>query len=314
MLTRRHIRAKVMQAVYAYRQGGTQDMVTCRKNLIHGLEKIEELYSYQMSLLLSVKDMAAARIEARRAKRLATPEDLNPNMRFVENPVFAMIEENTALKRLMERYGSPWADRSEYVELCYNALLSSSEYEEYMNGETVTYAMHKKMVVFLFKKVIAPMEELAEYYEDCQMDWVGDLQVANSMALKTITDLYEDCNASEMEIPTLFKDILDRDFAMKLMDKTIEYGEGFHGVIEEKLKNWDSERVAMVDFILMEMAVVEFVHFPSIPTKVTLNEYIEISKEYSTVKSNTFVNGVLDRVLVELTAEGKIVKTGRGLM
>ena len=314
MLTRRHIRAKVMQAVYAYRQSDMQDIVTARKNLILGIEKIEELYSYQYSLLLSVKDMAAARIEARRAKRLATHEDLNPNMRFVENPVFALLENNKTLSRLAERFSSPWKDRSEYVELCYNELLQSSEYEEYMQEETPTFISHKKMVIFLFKKIIAPMEAVADYYEDCHKEWVGDFQVANSMLLKTIADIYEDTQVEEMEIPTLFKDILDRDFAVKLFERTIENGPSYRPIIEEKLKNWDSERIAMVDFILMEMAVVEFMLFASIPTKVTLNEYIEISKEYSTVKSSVFINGVLDRLLEGLTKEGKIQKSGRGLM
>ena len=314
MLTRRHIRAKVMQAVYAYRQSDMQDIVTARKNLILGIEKIEELYSYQYSLLLSVKDMAAARIEARRAKRLATHEDLNPNMRFVENPVFALLENNKTLSRLAERFSSPWKDRSEYVELCYNELLQSSEYEEYMQEETPTFISHKKMVIFLFKKIIAPMEAIADYYEDCHKEWVGDFQVANSMLLKTIADIYEDTQVEEMEIPTLFKDILDRDFAVKLFERTIENGPSYRPIIEEKLKNWDSERIAMVDFILMEMAVIEFMLFASIPTKVTLNEYIEISKEYSTVKSSVFINGVLDRLLEGLTKEGKIQKSGRGLM
>ena len=314
MLTRRHIRAKVMQAVYAYRQSDMQDIAVARKNLILGIEKIEELYSYQYSLLLAVKDMASARIEARRGKRLATAEDLNPNMRFVENPVFAFLEENKTLRRLAERFSSPWQDRSEYVELCYNEFLQSSEYEEYMQEETPTFIAHKKIVIFLFKKIIAPMEAVADYYEDCHKEWVGDLQVANSMLLKTITDIYEDIPVDEMEIPTLFKDILDRDFAVKLLERTIEKGPSYRPMIEEKLQNWDAERIAMVDFILMEMAVVEFMLFNTIPAKVTLNEYIEVAKEYSTVKSSVFINGVLDRLMESLTKEGKIQKSGRGLM
>ena len=314
MLTRRHIRAKVMQAVYAYRQSDMQDIVVARKNLILGIEKIEELYSYQCSLLLAVKDMAAARIEARRGKRLATAEDLNPNMRFVENPVFALLENNKTLSRLAERFSSPWKDRSEYVELCYNELLQSSEYEEYMQEEIPTFISHKKIVIFLFKKIIAPMEAIADYYEDCHKEWVGDLQVANSMLLKTIADVYEDTQVDEMEIPTLFKDVLDRDFAVKLLERTIEMGPSYRPMIEEKLQNWDAERIAMVDFILMEMAVVEFMLFKTIPAKVTLNEYIEVAKEYSTVKSSVFINGVLDRLLEGLTKEGKIQKSGRGLM
>ncbi|MBQ1276306.1 MAG: transcription antitermination protein NusB [Flavobacteriales bacterium] len=314
MLTRRHIRAKVMQAVYAYRQSDMQDIAVARKNLILGIETIEELYSYQYSLLLAVKDMASARIEARRGKRLATAEDLNPNLLFVENPVFAFLEENKTLRRLAERFSSPWQDRSEYVELCYNEFLQSSEYEEYMQEETPTFIAHKKIVIFLFKKIIAPMEAVADYYEDCHKEWVGDLQVANSMLLKTITDIYEDIPVDEMEIPTLFKDILDRDFAVKLLERTIEKGPSYRPMIEEKLRNWDAERIAMVDFILMEMAVVEFMLFNTIPAKVTLNEYIEVAKEYSTVKSSVFINGVLDRLMESLTKEGKIQKSGRGLM
>ncbi|MDD4819951.1 MAG: transcription antitermination protein NusB [Flavobacteriales bacterium] len=314
MLTRRHIRAKVMQAIYAYRQSDMDNTLTAEKNLMNGLEKIEELYTYQYALLLAVKDSMLSHIEARRSKRFATPEELNPNMKWVENPLFTLLEQNPKYIKQYKKYHPQWADRFEYVRLCVEQLEQSEQYKDYINSEDSSFSAHKRIVIYLFKNIIAPMDALADYYEDCNMDWVADLQVANSMLLKTLEDIKEDSTSQDIVTPALFKDDGDREFATLLLEKTLQYAPTWRPMIEEKAQNWDSERIALIDFILMEMAITEFVHFPSIPTKVTLNEYIEISKDYSTAKSSIFLNGILDRIQNALADSGQIIKTGRGLM
>ena len=312
MLTRRHIRARVLQAVYAYRQGTPGDVAAYSKNFLSGLDKIKDLYAIQASLLQAVVRMAAARIEARRTKLLASPEDLSPNTKFAENPFTALLEENRAYAAGTAKYASMWADHSEFVENVLRHVEESPRYGEYMASADVSFAAHKRFIIHVFKHIIAPDEALSDYYEDCNMDWAADLQVANTMLLKTLEDVKE--GEADFYIPALYKDRSDAEFARKLLVDTIENGPSWHPLIEAKAENWDPERIALVDFILMEMAITEFVLFPSIPTKVTLNEYIELAKDYSTPKSRVFVNGILDRVREELTAEGKIIKSGRGLM
>lgn len=302
-----------MQALYAYRQSHSQDMALAEKNMLCGIDRIMGLYAMQAALLFSVVRMAAARIEARKGKRLATHEDLNPNMKFVENPVFAAMESNKKLADMSSKYASSWADRSEYVDAALGQLEASPKYAEYMASQDGSFATHKRFAVYVFKNIIAPSDALYDYYEDCNMEWASDMQVANTMLLKTMEDIKEE-NPSEFEIPALYKDDSDREFAVHLLRETEKGSAQYKAMIEEKAENWDSERIAMVDFILMEMAVSEFLNFPGIPTKVTLNEYIEISKDYSTAKSRIFVNGILDRILSWLEADGKIKKAGRGLM
>lgn len=312
MLTRRHIRAKVMQAVYAYRQGAPGDIPIFCKNFLASIEKIGDLYAMQASLLDAVIRKASAKLEIRRTKHLASPEDRNPNMKFAENPFSALLEKNREFARLSTKYSSLWTDHSEYVENILQKIETSEKYKDYMASGDNSFAAHKHFVLFVFRDIIAPDEALTDFYEDYNMDWAADLQVANTMMLKTLEDVKE--GSPDFSIPLLYKDSGDKDFARELLVKTLENGETWRPLIEQKAENWDSERIALVDFILMEMAITEFMMFPSIPAKVTLNEYIEIAKDYSTPKSKVFVNGILDRVLEELTAEGKINKSGRGLM
>lgn len=312
MLTRRHIRAKVMQALYAYRLSAPQDTDTLRKNYLAGIEKINDLFALQASLLDAIVRKAEARIEARRAKHFASPQERTPNTKFAHNPFTALLGENPVYRKSCEKYASLWADHSEYVENLLGAIEASPRYRGYMESGDDSFAAHKALIIHVFRDIIAPDAALSDFYEDCNMDWAADLQVANTMLLKTLEDVKE--GSADFSIPSLFKDASDRQFALELLDKTLEQGASYRDLIVEKAQNWDPDRIVLVDMLLMEMAVTEFLSFPSIPTKVSLNEYIEIAKEYSTPKSRVFVNGILDRVLEQLTEEGKIRKSGRGLM
>ena len=312
MLTRRHIRARVMQALYACRQSEPQDTDTFRKNFLTGIERINDLYALQASLLDAIVRKAENRLEARRAKHFASPQERTPNRKFAENPFSALLTENPAYARACQKYASLWADHSEYVENLLGAIEATPQYERYMNSADTSFAGHKAFLVFVFREIIAPDDALSDFYEDCDMDWSADLPVANTMLLKTLEDVKE--NQPDFSIPALFKDASDRQFAIELLEKSLSEGPSYRELIVRKAENWDPERIALVDMILMEMAVTEFVSFPSIPTKVTLNEYIELAKDYSSPKSPVFVNGILDTVLDELNAEGKIHTSGRGLM
>lgn len=301
-----------MQALYACRLSAPQDAATPRKNFLAGIEKINDLFALQASLLEAIVRKAGAKLEARRTKHFASPQERTPNTKFAANPFSALLEENPKYAQACAKYASVWVDRSEYVENLLEAIEASPRYRQYMDSADASFAAHKSMILYIFREILAPDAALWDFYEDYDMNWSADLQVANTMLLKTLEDVKE--GSADFSIPTLFKDASDRQFATELLDKALEQGASYRELIVQKADNWDPERIALVDMLLMEMAVTEFLSFPSIPTKVTLNEYIEIAKEYSTPKSRLFVNGILDRVLEQLTTEGKIRKSGRGLM
>jgi N utilization substance protein B len=313
MLTRRHIRAKVMQSLYAFGQTDNGNVHAEEKFLIKSMECMHDLFLLNLSLFVEIKDLAEDFLEKSSQKHLATEEERNPNRKFVNNRIIALIENNAFLNEQLEkRKLQHWKQNNEYVALIWDEIRQSLLYSTYMKTRESDFQEDKNFILDIFKEIIAPNEKLYDYLEDTKLTWPDDFPIVNTALLKT----FQNIKASDKNlfVPRAFKNMDDRDFALELFKKTLNNTEAYTKEIKGKTPNWDSDRIAEIDLILLKMAICEFLGFPSIPVKVTINEYLEIAKEYSTPKSSIFINGVLDKLSKEYESGGKLNKTGRGLM
>jgi N utilization substance protein B len=314
MLNRRHIRVKVMQTLYAFKGTESDDVSKDQKFLLFSIDNMYNLYLLLMSLLLEVQKRAEDDLRKKQKKHLATKEDINPNRKFVENKLLSLIKEDIELKNKLESHKiTNWDLDSEYVDILYKAIISSDLYMDYMQTRVSDFKEDKDFIVDIFKDIIAPNDKLYEYIEDKNLTWLDDLPTVNTTILKLLRKVKQ--NSSENYFtPKLYKDSEDKQFAIDLFKKTFLNTTAINKEIEGKTQNWDPDRIANVDFVLLQMAISELQNFPSIPVKVTINEYLEIAKEYSTPKSSIFINGILDKLVKEYEASETFRKVGRGLM
>lgn len=314
MLNRRHLRIKVLQALYAYYQSNEESFHKTEKDLLDAVEKIYDLYIYLMLSFGELKTIAERRIEDNKKKIRPTEEELNPNMKFVNNTIIQLLEENKDLRVISEARKVNWVgdDVQEMLRKMLLHIRESETFFEFMNNGETGFEEDKQFALALFKTEIANYPLLYDFFEEKSIQWLDDIDLACTMVVKTIKNFSEE---GENEILTLYKDKDDElSFIKDLLRKTISMDKENEAIIDDLTKNWEFDRIAKMDVILMKMAITEFQIFNNIPTKVTLNEYIEISKFYSTPKSNTFINGILDKAIKQLTEENKIQKVGRGLM
>jgi len=314
MLNRRHIRVKVMQIIYALKGNENDDLKKDERFLLHSIDNMYNLYLLILSLLIEVQSQAEAYLIKSQQKHLATAQEKNPNNKFINNAVLIHLKNNTLLlQELEKRKINNWKLDNEYIEIVFKALLKSELYKDYMSNTTASFQEDKTFVIIFFKNIIAPNEKLYDYLEDKNITWLDDLPVVNTTIVKLFRKMKQ--NATEHYfLPQLFKDKDDKDFAIELLQQTVLNNDAFSEVIADKTTNWDKDRIANIDFVLLQMAICEFQKFSSIPIKVTINEYLEIAKEYSTPKSSIFINGILDKVVKEYEAKGKLNKAGRGLL
>lgn len=313
MLNRRHIRIKVMQTLYAFHGSESDDFSKNQKFLLFSIENMYNLYLLLVSLLVEIKKRAESDLQKKQKKHLATEEDKNPNFKFVNNQLLSLISENSALKaNLKSNNINHWSLDDEYVDVVFKAIISSDLYAAYMKTRTSDFKEDKDFIIDIFKEIIAPNNKLYEYLEDKNLTWLDDLPTVNTTILKILRKVKKE-TAENIFSPKLYKDVEDKQFAIDLFKKTLLNKTAIHSEIELKTKNWDSDRIANIDFVLLQMALCEFKNFPSIPVKVTINEYLEIAKEYSTPKSSVFINGILDKTVKEYESEGSLKKVGRGL-
>lgn len=314
MLNRRYLRIKIMQALYAFFQSDNQDLPKAERELFSGIDKMYDLYIYQLAFILELKHVAQTLIEDAKNKRLPSEEDLNPNLKFVENKLIARLEENIHLKREMNNRKISWNNEFELVKKVFNLIKASDQFAKYMNVSDDSYKTDRMFIVEVFTEFMADHELLNHFYEEKNLHWGDDIYVVNPAIVKFLESYKQDA-APDYALLPLYKDREeDMQFVKELFRETILKDEETKKLIAEKTKNWEVERIAMMDVLLMQMAMTEVLCFSSIPVKVTLNEFIEISKTYSTPKSKVFINGILDKLIVDFKAENKIVKTGRGLM
>ena len=312
MLTRRHIRVKVMQSLYAYSQSMNDNLVSEEKFLLKSMEEMYDLFLLLLDLMVEVKKNAEDYMEKSQQKHLPTEEDRDPNRKFVNNELIALLENNSTLSNALEsRKLNHWKQDDEYVDILWNELRESELFREYMSTRESSFKEDKEFVIDVFKEIIAPNEKLYEYLEDRKLTWLDDFPLVNTAILKMLQKLKP---GKEHAITRLFKDEEDKEYAIQLFRKTLLNDQTLEAEMEGKTPNWDKERIAELDTILIKMALCEFLKFPSIPVKVTINEYLEIAKEYSTPKSSIFINGILDKLSKEYHESGKLNKMGRGLL
>ncbi len=315
MLTRRHIRVKVMQCIYALTQSKDDSLEKQEKFLIASIENMYTLYLLLLSLLIEIQARASNQIELSSKKYLANKSDTFPNKnKFADNRLLLQIAHNKSLKsELLKRKLNNWYLNEEYVKLIYKEIVDSAIYASYMKAEGGSYEADKTFVINLFTEVIAPNEKIYSYFEDDKLTWVDDLPIVNTFLLKQLKKVKES-NSESFFLPRLLKDGEDMRFAQNLLAKTLLNDAAWEAEIEGKTPNWDKDRIAEIDAILLKMAICELLNFPTIPEKVTINEFLEIAKEYSTPKSSIFINGILDKLVKEYRADNKLKKVGRGLL
>lgn len=312
MINRRHIRVKVMQSVYAFLQSKSDVLDKEEKFLYNSIDKMFDLYVLLLRLLVEVRNLEKKHIVISQKKFLATPEELKPNTKFIKNQIFQLLEESVSLKNYIEANKlNYWNLDNEYVHEILKLTKKSKSYATYMNSKKSSFQEDKEFVVALFKEIIAPNEKLADYFEDKNISWVDDIPFVNTWIVKTLNQI----NVAEaFKLGSLYKDEGDKTFVVDLFRKVVLNHTEFEKEVIDKTPNWDTDRIAEIDMILIKMAICEFLKFPSIPARVTINEYIEIAKDYSTEKSSFFINGVLDKILKDFTASKRLDKIGRGLL
>ncbi len=299
--------------LYAYFKSDDKSVTKFENDLLFSINKTHNLYYLLLLLIIDIRNYAENKIDLAKQKRIPLPEDLNPNTKFIDNKLIKQIEKNKNLNSYILNNKLNWVENPELIKQLYNNIKQSGFYEAYTNNGQNSYKDDKQLVIDIFAEIIVNSEFVSQIIEEKSIYWNDDIEFVTSMIIKTITGFKE--NDDEYKsLMHLFKNEDDRDFVKILFRKTISNHETNKEIISEFTKNWDFERIAFMDKLIMEAAITEIVEFPSIPIKVSLNEYIEISKFYSTQKSNVFINGVLDKIINQLQNENKIIKTGRGLI
>ena len=283
MINRVLIRLKVVQIIYAYYQNGGKNLDTAEKELFFSLSN------------------------AAKHKLAPTQEDLNPNMKFVDNQFIAQLEVNKQLNDFANNQKKTWENEPEFIKSLCEQIMQSDIYKEYMASETSSYEEDREVWRKLYKKIIFNNQALDEVLEDQSLYWNDDKEIVDTFVLKTIKR-FDPKNAENQELLPEFKDEEDQDFARRLFRRSILNADYYRHLISENSRNWDLKRVAVMDVIIMQIALAEILSFPNIPVNVSLNEYVEIAKLYSTPKSGGFINGTLDGIVNQLKKENKLTK------
>lgn len=311
MLSRRILRVKVAKALYAHLKSGSDNLKASEKNLIESIDKAYDLYYLMMSLITEVANYAESRIELNKQKKLPTYEDLNPNRRFVDNAIIHLIANSDSVNDVLASRKLSWAQYQDAVKGVYNRLVETEMYKNYMSAQFNSFTNDKKFVEEFFQW-LENDEVMADVVTEMSLLWADDYGFALYLAMRTV----QHTKASHEEIKVLpkFKSEEDLEFAKTLFVKSLVQYEDNQEIVDRYSKNWDVERVVFMDSLIISIAIVELTHFESIPVKVTLDEWIDIAKYYSSPTSSNFVNGVLDKIVAEFKESGRINKSGRGLL
>lgn len=293
MLGRRQIREKVIQTLYAYQQNPINQGVL-EKNMFADIEKIQQLYVYQLNFLLALKNVAENQIEIGKTKFIKTEENLNPNQKFIRNQVLEQLEENGERLSITSKYRNVvWDKHDDLLIKTFQRIKASKIFQDYMANPELSFEEDQKFIGKIFLRYVAENEAFHDHLESIEMAWADDLHIANSMVQKTLGFMKE--NEPIHTLISVIKNDEDRDFAQKLFSQTLNHWEKTEEKIKERLENWDLERVALMDKIILTTAFTELDYFPFTPSRIIINEYIEIAKTFATDKSQIFVNGILDR-------------------
>lgn len=313
MLNRRHLRVKVMQTLYAFSLSEDKQVKDFEKALFTSVDEVNQMYIWTLNLLDEVAEYVLIDAEGRANKFLPTEKDKIYTTKLNNNSFIESLRQNRAYLEYVKKYNVSWTFDPEIVRSIFAQLKESEEYLAYLKQEDRSIAAEKDIIKFIFKKIVLKSTEVEQVFDTKFINWTVDKEVLQAMIAKTFKNF-----SSENPVHNKLADLTpnwdeDSEFIADLLKQTICYGKEYQEFISLKTKNWEADRIALVDNLLMRMAICELVNFPTIPVKVTINEYIELSKAFSTNKSNTFINGILDKILADLAQEGRIQKQGRGL-
>ena len=313
MISRRYLRIKTMQALYAHSMKPYEDVLSAQNNLVKTVKNSYVLFLWLFSILPEVTFYRKNKLEDLRNKHNPTPEDLNPNTKFVDNQVIAQIEDNVFLQPMFKANHIDWSNDGDFIPRLFHIIEETDFYKAYMENPSRSYEEDKKLVLDIIEQILGEDDHIRWFFSEKDTNWLDDYDEALMMFYKNVSK-FKLKDGNENKIQPLYKDAKeDEQFLRNLFKKTIQHEDEYEELIEAKLQNWELERVIGMDILLMKMAICEFLEFPTIPIKVTMNEYIDMAKLYSSDKSQKFINGILDRLIVDFKAEGKIVKTGIGL-
>lgn len=307
MINRVLIRIRVIQVLYSTYLNESGDLKKAETELMFSLQKSYDLYYYLLALLIEITDTHTRRLESRKAKLLPTDEDINPNTRLSDNLFIKQLKSNEQFNKYVSDRPQSWEDHENYVRSLLEKILNSDIYAEYLANEVSDYDTDREFWRKVFKTFIYCEEQLDDLLEDDNLFWNDDIEIVQSFVIKTIKKFDPEKGANQPLLP-MFKDEEDRQFAIKLLRETMFNVKLAREYIDKYAKNWESERIAFMDMIIMQTAVSELLAFPSVPINVTMNEYINIAKSYSTHKSSSFINGILDSIVTELKSENKLLK------
>jgi len=307
MINRILIRIKVLQIVYAYYQKGSNDLKVAENELLLSLRRSYDLYHYFLLLIVDITRTYERMIETKRNKYRPTEEERNPDMRLLNNRLAIQIAENEGLLKYTNEHGISWTDEQSFVKKILELILESETYADYIKSEDDSYESDKEFWRLVFKRIISNNEFVEDYLEERSIYWNEDVDIIESFVIKTIKRFSENAGSSQELIP-MFNSDDDYDYVIKLFRQALLNGDKYRERINKHTQNWESERVANMDMVIMQVALAEIINFPTIPISVTLNEYIDAAKYYSTPKSSTFINGILDSIVEELKEEKLLMK------
>ncbi|QXU39880.1 transcription antitermination factor NusB [Pedobacter sp. D749] len=314
MLNRRHLRIKALQNIFAWHMADKKDIKGDLKTLMQSIDSVYEMYIWMLSLMVEVTEFTANDAAERANKFIKTAEDINPNMKLLNNKFSVLMQQNPEYVSAIKKYKVDWGFDPEIRKTVYNSLKASKEYADYLADPNESLESSKDIIKYIFRKIILKNQAIIQVFEEKFINWQVDHEVMKGMVAKTLKNFTSD-DPFKNKLTEISADwVEDSKFVQDLFVHTLQNDAKYQEMIADRTKNWESERIALMDTILMKMAICELLNFPSIPVKVTINEYLELSKDYSTPKSNSFINGILDKILGDLKKNNTIKKIGRGLI
>jgi N utilization substance protein B len=307
MINRTLIRLKIVQLVYSYYQNGGKNIDSAEKELLFSLSKAYDLYNYLLMLIIAVTRFAEEQVERQERNNKISHSDQVVNRRFAENLFVQQLEVNKQLIDFKETQKKSWDNDKDYIKSLYNKIVTSDIYKEYMNAEESSYMADREVWRKIYKNIIMKDEEIDNVLEEQSLYWNDDKEVVDTFVLKTIKR-FEEKNGADQELMPEYKDEEDREFAIRLFRRAILNDEDYRSLINQNVKNWEFSRLAYMDVIIMQIALAEILSFPAIPVSVTINEFVEIAKYYSTAKSGGYINGIIDSIVKKLRADNKLLK------
>jgi len=302
-----------MQIIYALKISDFEYTKETEKKLLESIDSLYNLYLALISLLIEILNRAQAKYLISQKKLLSDQKNIYDNKKFIKNQLLNLLKSDHLFNQeINKRNSNLWDLDFKYIDLIYEKLIKSELFSDYIKSDEISFKNDRDFVAKFYKNIIATNDKLYSFLEDRNINWVDDFPLINTIILKLINKSKE-TNSKTYFLPKLYKDNQDKIFAKDLLKKTLKNYNDYNNEISKKTKNWDADRIARLDYVMLNMALCELIEFKTIPIKVTLNEYIEISKEYSTPKSNVFINGILDSIAKDFIKSGKIIKEGRGL-